>query len=75
MVRPRNKKRPIFSSVSLSPVPLVLASSPAPLDRPSLNAHKLPFFVSISDDDFFFVNDCPLGQAIEGDGTAKYLCL
>jgi hypothetical protein len=40
-----------------------------------LNAHKLPFFVSISDDDFFFVNDCPLGQAIEGDGTAKDLCL
>ena len=39
------------------------------------DAHELPFFVSISDDDFFFVNDCPLGQAIEGDGTAKYLCL
>jgi hypothetical protein len=40
-----------------------------------LNAHKLPFFLSIADNDFFFVHDCPLGQAIEGDSTAKDFCL
>jgi hypothetical protein len=39
------------------------------------DAHELPFFVSISDDDFFFVHDCPLSQAIEGNGAAKDFCL
>ncbi len=38
------------------------------------DAHELPFFISIADDDFFFVHDGALGQAIEGDGTAKDLC-
>ena len=37
------QEAPSFSSVSRSPVPLVLASAPAPLDRPSLRCSRVAF--------------------------------